>query len=91
MAFSSFLSMLLLGLGVALLFTGGMTVYFGEGKTRIAGIIQLVIAIVALFVMIYLYVMPYRTEFVQSFIALLGGVVGALIGAGIFLITIIKA
>jgi len=83
--------MLLLGLGVALLFTGGMTVYFGEGKTRIAGIVQLVIAIVALVVMFAAYVLPYKAEFVQSFIAVLGGVVGALIGAGVFLVTIIKA
>jgi len=91
MAFSSFLSMMLLGIGAALLITGGLTVYFGEGKTRIAGVLQLVIGVVALIVMIFLYILPYKSMFVQAFIALLGGVVGALIGAGIFLVSIIKA
>ncbi|RLF67652.1 MAG: hypothetical protein DRN26_01795 [Thermoplasmata archaeon] len=71
--------------------TGGLTVYFGEGRTRIAGVLQLVIGVVAIIVMIFLYALPSWSYFVQAFIALLGGVVGALIGAGIFLVSIIKA
>lgn len=90
MAFSSFLSMMLLGIGVALLLTGGLTLYFGEGRTRIAGVLQLVIGVVAIIVMIFLYALPNWPYFVKAFIALLGGVVGALIGAGIFLLSIIK-
>jgi len=82
---------MLLGIGVALLLTGGLTVYFGEGRTRIAGVLQLVIGVVAIIVMIFLYALPSWSYFVQAFIALLGGVVGALIGAGIFLVSIIKA
>jgi len=89
--FNSFLSMLTLGLAVTLFFTGGMTTYFGEGKTKLAGVAQIIIGIAAILVSFLIYLAHYPGKYGQAFISLLGGVVGALIGVGIFLVTIIKA
>ncbi|MBS3782116.1 MAG: hypothetical protein KGY66_05675 [Candidatus Thermoplasmatota archaeon] len=92
----TFVTVLLLTLGLGLLLSGVFTAYFGRGKSRTVGII---LAIIGILVWIGSYagyygdyfgtttfgdVLIYGLHFVGAF------VVGALIAIGIFLVAIMK-
>ena len=85
-----FVSMLLIGIGVALLATGLFTSYFGAGKSQKIGFALLFsgIAIIAYFVILY----PLEEDiFIEALVSGVAALSGMIIGIVIFLVAIIKS
>lgn len=96
-----FLSMLLLVFAVASIIAGIFTAYFGSGKSRIVGVILILIGLIVGIIFLWgaglltSIIGPPPMSFVGSVtngvVAVIGAVVGALIALGIFLLAIMKA
>ena len=98
-----FLSMLLLVFAVASVIAGIFTAYFGSGKSRIVGVILILIGLIVGVLFLWgagllgsLFAPPpAMMNFVGSttngIVAVIGAIVGALIALGIFLLAIMKA
>ena len=98
-----FLSMLLLVFAVASVIAGIFTAYFGSGKSRIVGVILILIGLIVGVLFLWgaglldslFGAPPAMMNFVGSItngiVAVIGAIVGALIALGIFLLAIMKA
>ena len=84
-----FLGMLLLFFGLVSLAMGGFTMYFGAGKSRVIGILLLVLGLV---VFVLLYWLVVKDEIIGgdvvtgSFIAVLAAAIGAVVAVGIVIV-----
>ena len=93
-----FLTVMLLTLGLFLILAGIFTAYFGSGKSRIIGIVLLVVGILIGLIwggMDYLYPDILNINVVDiiwvAFINIIAAVIGALIAIGVFLLAIMKS
>jgi len=97
-----FLGMLMLVFAVASMLAGIFTAYFGSGKSRIVGMILVLIGLIVLFlflwgtgVMGFMGAAPAILNFagivVNGIVAIIGAIIGALVALGIFLLAIMKA
>ena len=97
-----FLGMLMLVFAIASMLAGIFTAYFGSGKSRMVGMILVVIGLIVLFlflwgtgVMGFMGVAPEILNFagvvVNGIVAIIGAIIGALVALGIFLLAIMKA
>lgn len=93
-----FLTVMLLTLGFFLILAGIFTAYFGSGKSRIIGIVLLIIGLIIGLLwggMDYLYPDILNIDMVDiiwvAFINIIAAVIGALIAIGIFLLAILKS
>jgi len=95
--------MLLLVFAVASVIAGIFTAYFGSGKSRIVGVILILIGLIVGVLFLWgagllgsmIGEPPAMMNFVGSItngiVAVIGAIVGALIALGIFLLAIMKA
>ena len=84
-----FVSMLLIGIGVALLATGLFTSYFGAGKSQKIGfaLLFLGIAIIAYFIVFY----PLEEEiFIEALVSGVAALAGMILGMFIILFVLMK-
>jgi hypothetical protein len=98
-----FLSMLLLVFAVASVIAGIFTAYFGSGKSRIVGVILIIIGLIVGLLFLWgaglltsmIGAPPQIMHFVgtvtNGIVAVIGAIIGALIALGIFLLAIMKA
>ena len=93
-----FLTVMLLTLGFFLILAGIFTAYFGSGKSRIIGIVLLVVGILIGLIwggMDYLYPDILNINMVDiiwvAFINIIAAMIGALIAIGVFLLAIMKS
>ena len=99
---SQFLSMLTLMFAIASILAGIFTVYFGSGKSRIAGGLLIGIGLLVFFIFLwgtglltsFMGAPPEIMNFVgviaNGIVAVIGAVIGALIALGIFLLAVMK-
>ncbi len=93
-----FISVVVLVFSLVLVLTGAFTTYFGSGKSRVIGVVLLVVGLVIgiLYVLAgshYLNIIdvPIRTIIIETTLYLVATVIGAVIGIGVFLGAIMKA
>jgi len=97
-----FLSMLLLVFAVASVIAGIFTAYFGSGKSRIVGVVLILIGLIV--GVLFLWgagllgfmgsppaLMNFYGTVQAGVVSVIGAIVGALIALGIFLLAIMKA
>ncbi len=93
----NFVTILLLVFGLFLVLAGVFTAYFGSGKSRMIGVLLLVVGIVAGIgtALLYHYSLGDGGSIFallwESFLVVLAAVVGALVAVGIFLVAIMKS
>ncbi len=99
-----FLTVLLLTFGLFMVLAGAFTAYFGSGKSRIIGVVLLVVGLVVGIFWIYatmyggpnlfnldLKVFHLSDVVWTAFINIIAAVIGALIAVGVFLLAIMKS
>ena len=103
MQFIEFLTVLLLTFGLFMVLAGAFTAYFGSGKSRIIGVVLLVVGLVVAIFWIYatMYGGPNLFNLEKTFhlsdviwtafINIIAAVIGALIAVGVFLLAIMKS
>lgn len=98
-----FLSMLLLVFAVASVIAGIFTAYFGSGKSRMVGIVLILIGLIVGILFLWgagllgsvigapPQIMYFVGTVTNGVVAVIGAIIGALIALGIFLLAIMKA
>ena len=98
-----FLTILLLTFGLFMVLAGAFTAYFGSGKSRIIGVVLLVVGLVVAIFWIYatmyggpnLFNISPRLQLSNviwsAFLNIIAAVIGALIAVGVFLLAIMKS
>jgi hypothetical protein len=97
MSTMEFLTVLLLTFGLFMLLAGAFTAYFGSGKSRMIGVVLLVVGLVVAVLWIYItgfsdiIVVNLSTVVWDAFLNIIAAVIGALIAIGVFLLAIMKS
>jgi hypothetical protein len=97
MELMDFLTVLLLTFSLFMLLAGVFTAYFGSGKSRMIGVVLLVVGLIVGLVWGYLgYVDEMITVDMSeviwgAFVNILAALIGALIAVGVFLLAIMKS
>jgi len=98
MSLMDFLSVLILVFALFMLLAGIFTAYFGSGKSRMIGVVLLVIGLVVGIVWVVLGmdsvgVLDIDMSVVvwNAFLYIIAAVIGALIAIGVFLLAIMKS
>lgn len=97
MEIMEFLTVLLMVFALVMVLAGIFTAYFGSGKSRMIGVILLVIGLVVGILWAYLAGMSsvvdveLGTVIWNAFLYILAGLIGVLAAVGIFLLAIMKA
>jgi uncharacterized membrane-anchored protein len=96
-----FLTVLLLTFGLFMILAGAFTAYFGSGKSRMIGVVLLVVGLVVglLWIWMTMYGGSQYVKLTESlssviwtaFINIIAAVIGALIAIGVFLLAIMKS
>ncbi|MCX6651725.1 MAG: hypothetical protein NT131_08760 [Methanomassiliicoccales archaeon] len=93
-----FLTVLLLTFSLFMLLAGVFTAYFGSGKSRMIGVVLLVVGLLVGLVWAYLGYMDTAGVEVDiseviwvAFVNILAALIGALIAVGVFLLAIMKS
>ena len=92
-----FLGMLTLVFAVASIIAGIFTAYFGSGKSRMVGMILVLIGLIVFFVFLcgagllnFIPSLDFAGTVVNGIVAIIGAIIGALVALGIFLLAIMK-
>ncbi|MBN1109568.1 MAG: hypothetical protein JXA45_02285 [Methanomassiliicoccales archaeon] len=97
MELMDFLTVLLLTFSLIMLLAGVFTAYFGSGKSRMIGVVLLVVGLIVGLVWVYL---GYVDEVIEvdlsqviwdAFVNILAALIGALVAVGVFLLAIMKS
>jgi hypothetical protein len=97
MSLEDFLTVMILTFGLFMILAGAFTAYFGSGKSRMIGVVLLVVGLVVGLIWIYL---GGFTDIIDvwlgdviwaAFLNIIAAVIGALIAVGIFLLAIMKS
>jgi hypothetical protein len=97
MSTMEFLTVLLLTFGLFMLLAGAFTAYFGSGKSRMIGVVLLVVGLVVAVLWIYLggfsdtINVDLSGVIWTAFLNIIAAVIGALIAIGVFLLAIMKS
>ena len=97
MSTMEFLTVLLLTFGLFMILAGAFTAYFGSGKSRMIGVVLLVVGLVVAVLWIYLSgfsdMVGVNLSVViwDAFLNIISAVIGALIAIGVFLLAIMKS
>jgi len=97
MSTMEFLTVLLLTFGLFMILAGAFTAYFGSGKSRMIGVVLLVVGLVVAVLWIYLSgfsdMVGVNLSVViwDAFLNIIAAVIGALIAIGVFLLAIMKS
>ena len=96
--------MLLLVFAVASVIAGIFTAYFGSGKSRMVGVILILIGLIVGVVFIWGAgllgssmapaadsLLNFKNKVLSGVVAVIGAIIGALVALGIFLLAIMKA
>lgn len=93
-----FLTVLLLTFSLFMLLAGVFTAYFGSGKSRMIGVVLLVVGLIVGLVWAYLGYMDTAGVVVDiseviwvAFVNILAALIGALVAVGVFLLAIMKS
>lgn len=92
-----FLTVLLLTFGLFMILAGAFTAYFGSGKSRMIGVVLLVVGLVVAVLWIYLsgfsdtVGVNLSVVIWDAFLNIIAAVIGALIAIGVFLLAIMKS
>lgn len=92
-----FMSVLVLTFGLFMVLAGAFTAYFGSGKSRIIGVVLLVVGIVVGLVWIAIAAFGTTVDVKvadvvwDAFLNIIAAVIGALIAIGVFLVAIMKS
>jgi hypothetical protein len=92
-----FLTVLLLTFGLFMILAGAFTAYFGSGKSRMIGVVLLVVGLVVAVFWIYIggftdmIVVDLGGVIWTAFLNIIAAVIGALIAIGVFLLAIMKS
>jgi hypothetical protein len=97
MELMDFLTVLLLTFSLIMLLAGVFTAYFGSGKSRMIGVVLLVVGLIVGLIWVYL---GYVDEVIEvdlsqviwdAFVNILAALIGALVAVGVFLLAIMKS
>lgn len=96
MELMEFITVLLLTLGLFLLLAGIFTAYFGSGKSRIIGVVLLIIGLLVGILWVFMdysgvISVPLTDVIWTAFVNILAAAIGALIAIGLFLLAIMKS
>lgn len=96
MELMEFITVLLLTLGLFLLLAGIFTAYFGSGKSRIIGVVLLIIGLLVGILWVFMdysgvISVPLTDVIWTAFVNILAAAIGALIAIGVFLLAIMKS
>ena len=97
MSTMEFLTVLLLTFGLFMIFAGAFTAYFGSGKSRMIGVVLLVVGLVVAVLWVYLGGFTNTIDvdlggvIWTAFLNIIAAVIGALIAIGVFLLAIMKS
>jgi hypothetical protein len=97
MSTMEFLTVLLLTFGLFMILAGAFTAYFGSGKSRMIGVVLLVVGLVVALLWIYLagftdtIAVDLGGVIWTAFLNIIAAVIGALIAIGVFLLAIMKS
>ncbi len=97
MSTMEFLTVLLLTFGLFMILAGAFTAYFGSGKSRMIGVVLLVVGLVVAVLWIYLggfsdmLDVDLSAVIWTAFLNIIAAVIGALIAIGVFLLAIMKS
>ena len=97
MELMDFLTVLLLTFSLFMLLAGVFTAYFGSGKSRIIGVVLLVVGLIVGLVWGYLagftdqIAVDLSDVIWSAFVNILAALIGALIAVGVFLLAIMKS
>ena len=97
MSTMEFLTVLLLTFGLFMILAGAFTAYFGSGKSRMIGVVLLVVGLVVAVIWIYLggFADTINVDLGgviwTAFLNIIAAVIGALIAIGVFLLAIRKS
>jgi len=97
MSTMEFLTVLLLTFGLFMILAGAFTAYFGSGKSRMIGVVLLVVGLVVAVFWIYIggftdmIVVDLGGVIWTAFLNIIAAVIGALIAIGVFLLAIMKS
>lgn len=91
-----FITVLLLTLGLFLLLAGIFTAYFGSGKSRIIGVVLLIVGLLVGILWVFMdysgvISVPLTDVIWTAFVNILAAAIGALIAIGLFLLAIMKS
>jgi hypothetical protein len=92
-----FLTVLLLTFGLFMVLAGAFTAYFGSGKSRMIGVVLLIVGLVVALLWIYvsgfsdIVSVDLGTVIWTAFLNIIAAVIGALIAIGVFLLAIMKS
>ena len=92
-----FLTVLLLTFGLFMILAGAFTAYFGSGKSRMIGVVLLVIGLIVGLLWIYMGAfsdiinVAMADVIWNAFLYIIAAVIGALIAIGAFLLAIMKS
>jgi len=97
MSTMEFLTVLLLTFGLFMVLAGAFTAYFGSGKSRMIGVVLLIVGLVVALLWIYvsgfsdIVSVDLGTVIWTAFLNIIAAVIGALIAIGVFLLAIMKS
>jgi len=97
MSLMDFLTVLLLTFGLFMILAGAFTAYFGSGKSRMIGVVLLVIGLIVGLLWIYMGAfsdiidVEMADVIWNAFLYIIAAVIGALIAIGAFLLAIMKS
>ena len=96
MELMEFITILLLTLGLFLLLAGIFTAYFGSGKSRIIGVVLLIVGLLVGILWVFMdysgVISVALTDVIwTAFVNILAAAIGALIAIGLFLLAIMKS
>ncbi|NLI73193.1 MAG: hypothetical protein GX369_00255 [Euryarchaeota archaeon] len=96
MELMEFITVMLLTLGLFLLLAGIFTAYFGSGKSRIIGVVLLIVGLLVGIIWVYMdysgvISVPLTDVIWTAFVNILAALIGALIAIGLFLLAIMKS
>ncbi|KQM11656.1 hypothetical protein AOA80_07035 [Methanomassiliicoccales archaeon RumEn M1] len=96
MELMEFITVLLLTLGLFLLLAGIFTAYFGSGKSRIIGVVLLIVGLLVGILWVFMdysgvISVPLTDVIWTAFVNILAAAIGALIAIGVFLLAIMKS
>jgi hypothetical protein len=97
MSLEDFLTVMILTFGLFMILAGAFTAYFGSGKSRMIGVVLLVVGLAVGLIWIYLggftdTIDVWLGDVIwAAFLNIIAAVIGALIAVGIFLLAIMKS
>ncbi|HUT28075.1 MAG TPA: hypothetical protein VMW85_08530 [Methanomassiliicoccales archaeon] len=97
MELMDFLTVLLLTFSLFMLLAGVFTAYFGSGKSRMIGVVLLVVGLIVGLVWGYLagftdqIIVNLSDVIWGAFVNILAALIGALVAVGVFLLAIMKS